>query len=104
MTRSVRPVALQDFFVQPFPDLRSRGVAIKDNVIYRPVFLVAAPGNDLAFDAVFLDVDTRRQEQAAHRDDTLHIGLSALIKPLPFRRIGGFLVRFSKHRVHETLH
>src|SRR5581483_1130736 len=84
------------------PCLGLLGSAFDHDVIDEPAFETPAPGPDVDFDAILLDVGAGRQKQAAARDRADLPRLAALIEALPVRRLAGLDPRLAEHAVLEA--
>ena len=84
---------------QLVPGGRIIRAAWNDDVIDKPAFHAPAPGPDIDFDAVSLDVGTRGQEQPRHRHGARLPGFPPIRQPLPFRRVAAFDPCLAQKRV-----
>ncbi len=71
----MQPVPLQNFGIQPPPDIWSCRITIQHDIIDRPAFLVTTPSDYLAFKAIFLHVHTSGKEQPTQWHNALRVRL-----------------------------
>src|SRR5271157_1958850 len=85
------------------PHRRARRVTFEHAIIDRPRLLPTAPGGDLDFDAILLDVRARRQEQTAARDQPDLVVLTPVVELLPIRSLAELGPRLAQYGVDEYL-
>ena len=97
----VRPRAIEQQ-AKLAPGLGVLGSAFDHDVIDEPALETSPPAPNVDFDAVFLDVGARRQEQRAARHRADLPSLAALVEALPIRGLASLDPGLAEHAVLEA--